>query len=102
MLTAARKSLILFTARSRISAIFLLLCITIAALLEMLSIGLVIPLIQKSVLGPERAYIEKPMALTHSTLGLGRELRLMNCSRQLPIALVKHRSRCKTALLKIN
>ena len=71
MLAAARKSLILFTSRSKFPAVILLLCIAAVALLEMLSIGLVIPLIQSSTIGLDQTGISAKFAQALFWLGLG-------------------------------
>jgi len=73
MLAAARKSLILFTSRSKIPAVILLLCIAAVALLEMLSIGLVIPLIQSSTIGPDQTGVSAQFTQALSWFGLGTE-----------------------------
>lgn len=73
MLTVARKALILFVARSKIPAIVLLLSITAVAFLEMLSIGLVIPLIQTSTSGAAQSGFSSHFANVLSWFGLGTE-----------------------------
>ena len=73
MLAAARKSLILFTSRSKIPAVILMLCIAAVAFLEMLSIGLVIPLIQSSTIGPDQTGVSAQFTQALSWFGLGTE-----------------------------
>ena len=73
MLAIARKSLILFTFRSKIPAVILFLCIVAVAVLEMLSIGLVIPLIQSSTNGPYQTGVSAQFTQALSQFGLGTQ-----------------------------
>ena len=70
MFSASRKALSVFAMDSRTPAFLLLAAITAVAMLEMLSIGLIVPVIQASVFGTGDSRISSAYVSVFSALGL--------------------------------